>query len=1774
MKKFAVIWAFLCLFVLQAGENLLVNGKFTNGAKSWTFSSWTKTPGGREVKTEGDEHYLSIYNHKDNKFATLCVQQVKLKSDTTYMFKFRMRTKDVKRQLPNKVTHGAGISFTAGKYLFSGAARMWHMIDGTTGWTDYRGTFKTGTLKPSQLVSVYLSLTLATGTADFADISLEEIGEQPPPAASADKKKRVNLFPVEFQNGRYRIPRGFTATWDCTFTGQRPKETQSLFFELPAGFEIAGGAATRPAEDRDPFWKWSCETPRKEKLSGGMTRYTLTLPPHVMKDWRAWNNTYRVFVRATGAPGTRGAGRWYAGNDTPQPLNLEILPPLEYGGKVPEKFIICPSYIPNLVGAPEEIGKQHVELWKALSVPQVICIDPWAWRHVDPSVIGRKTAGFKKAIEIGSMGSMPRLGFARWKRNDPKTRNVKFPLCVPRSPREPDEVLCPDYLIRDPEGYIWDNYVPTLLRERAGKIEVDLIDFDLEPHPTRHCFCPVCLEEFAKFAKMKTVPTREQILARHSGTWFKFRVEQHRRIIRRYLDSCRKHFPGRKVSLVTDILHPTGSLISDWCAVDCRQSDSIGLDYMRNMPYFEGTSFYDTTAFNRKQLKTPWFPFIDPSEVNRRFYIRYTPAGVKLNIVATAMLGGVGIGFWPNDFFDGAYLHEMLRASRIVGAAEDFYMAGARCDDAVSFVPKNTIDRKLSDDGETFVMQTPDFAPFLRHTVHRAGDQLLLTVLNYHPEEDVILELASRDAGLVPRALAGCTPPERTADGKYLVKIKSCDAGIWVFSAENKAVPAGKLAAELEKFHSSASGKTTGGGLTYGLLRPEKIAMIKLTAEKRAVYIAPGNQALVMGWRSAASALNDLLDLRGTRGKLAELVVPFLGGREKFSARKTDGGIEFRYVVPAPEDANPEAEKYTGVEIVKRVTLADGGNTVDCEWEIVNPGSSGKAIEFFARIRNIPMPGALIPEGKLPGAAAEVSSGKLLSPVGSPISTVWHKENAVLEFSNAKREIWNGGKVRFSVRSFGEEEAVEFSFDDGCYGVHLWRENAGILTVEPLYRFKIPSGKKAVIRQRVTYRGIRKAGKKSDKYTGIVFEDKNGNGKRDDGEKGLAGIRVSNGVTVVQTAADGSFSIAKNEAARFIFASRPAGYKCSTPFYRTADSDDLAFGFAPAEKRPLVFYQVTDTEARRPETWLGEITALGKKDKGDFLLHSGDIVGLAGHAEKMPLCQMDVFVIPGNHDMESKGTEHTREAYEKHFGPVYYSFDAGNFRFFNIVYERNLKDPENQRAWLKRELALLPAGKKIVIHRHEPPQYGDRLIDHLFSEHAGKIAGFICGHTHSLLCRKFPGGIPVWECSPAPGGGLDGSPRAFRIFREVDGRLVSEVVHSDPGKVADPVVSPDPSAPAVRLGGSCLMAGFGSSRNAVVPEEVPPPLFLRWRADAGGAVHHAPPVICGGRIFVAASDNDNAEKSAVTAFDASDGKQLWRQTVGAAVKGGIASDGKNLYVCCVDGQVFSLRQSTGEILWKTAVADAEKTNGMYGAPVIDNGTLLLYNEAPVLIDCATGKIKYQGPTTRETGGVWTGGVAVSGNIGISGVSWRYGLKGFDTATGKILWNLRRGRDFTYLDASPVIAGGEMYFKGRKIFFVIDPATGKILRETAKPAGMETASAPAVAEKIIVFGSPDGLHALDRETLKESWHFKPGKALIPATPYHRRGYPEVSASPVIAGGTVICGALDGKLYVLDLTSGKVLWQAQLDSQIMARTAVSGNAVAAVTMKGLVYLFTSK
>src|SRR3546814_3974448 len=57
---------------------------------------------------------------------------------------------------------------------------------------------------------------------------------------------------------------------------------------------------------------------------------------------------------------------------------------------------------------------------------------------------------------------------------------------------------------------------------------------------------------------------------------------------------------------------------------------------------------------------------------------------------------------------------------------------------------------------------------------------------------------------------------------------------------------------------------------------------------------------------------------------------------------------------------------------------------------------------------------------------------------------------------------------------------------------------------------------------------------------GVVYEDANGNGVRDGGEPGIEGVKLSNGRTIVRSAADGSYAIAAGTG-DIVFAVKPAG---------------------------------------------------------------------------------------------------------------------------------------------------------------------------------------------------------------------------------------------------------------------------------------------------------------------------------------------------------------------------------------------------------------------------------------------------------------------------------------------------------------------------------------------------------------------------------------------------------------------------------------------------------
>src|SRR5665213_3206327 len=72
--------------------------------------------------------------------------------------------------------------------------------------------------------------------------------------------------------------------------------------------------------------------------------------------------------------------------------------------------------------------------------------------------------------------------------------------------------------------------------------------------------------------------------------------------------------------------------------------------------------------------------------------------------------------------------------------------------------------------------------------------------------------------------------------------------------------------------------------------------------------------------------------------------------------------------------------------------------------------------------------------------------------------------------------------------------------------------------------------------------GFLSAGLVSAAIRGVVFDDRNGNGIRDGGEPGIAGVAVSNGDEVALTDGEGRYEL-PSRAGAMVFVVKPAGWR-------------------------------------------------------------------------------------------------------------------------------------------------------------------------------------------------------------------------------------------------------------------------------------------------------------------------------------------------------------------------------------------------------------------------------------------------------------------------------------------------------------------------------------------------------------------------------------------------------------------------------------------------------
>lgn len=269
--------------------------------------------------------------------------------------------------------------------------------------------------------------------------------------------------------------------------------------------------------------------------------------------------------------------------------------------------------------------------------------------------------------------------------------------------------------------------------------------------------------------------------------------------------------------------------------------------------------------------------------------------------------------------------------------------------------------------------------------------------------------------------------------------------------------------------------------------------------------------------------------------------------------------------------------------------------------------------------------------------------------------------------------------------------------------------------------------------------------------SGAVYEDRNGNGRRDDGEPGLPGIRVSDGVELVVSDAHGHYHLPAIDG-RTSFVIKPPGYRVARRDNGLPDfsfnvqrepGPKLKYGGIPASfpscrdyglipqqarARPqldvLVFADPQPKTATDVDYYRRDIVepllaqSRGRGAVADLGLSLGDIVhdDLSLYpALNRATARLEVpwLHAPGNHDLDFDATrdEDSLLSYRHVFGPDTYAWEEPEASFVmldDVIYRPGQRPAyvgglrEEQFGFLERYLATARKDRLLVIGVHIP----------------------------------------------------------------------------------------------------------------------------------------------------------------------------------------------------------------------------------------------------------------------------------------------------------------------------------------------------------------------------------------------------------------------------------------------------------------------------------------
>ncbi|MCG8468854.1 MAG: calcineurin-like phosphoesterase family protein [Gemmatimonadetes bacterium] len=312
--------------------------------------------------------------------------------------------------------------------------------------------------------------------------------------------------------------------------------------------------------------------------------------------------------------------------------------------------------------------------------------------------------------------------------------------------------------------------------------------------------------------------------------------------------------------------------------------------------------------------------------------------------------------------------------------------------------------------------------------------------------------------------------------------------------------------------------------------------------------------------------------------------------------------------------------------------------------------------------------------------------------------------------------------------------------------------------------------------------------------------------------RGIPGIAVSDGFSVVDTAADGSFELISSADRQFVWTCTPAGYDVplnstgTARFYEPIPqgSGEMSVEFSLSrsarddEYHALLLLGDIQTQDATEMGWFLEQSvpdlAATVRDLGDvptFGIACGDI--MYDHLELYPDYERGVreigvpfYQVIGNHDLDMEGVtdEASTATFSRHFGPRYYSFDRGAVHYVvldDVFWHGSgylgYLDAD-ALTWLEADLSRVEAGRPVIVATHIPavgsvhtrlgesqPSPGVAIMNrealyrllepfesHILTGHTHELEHVFEGGTHEnvtgAICGAWWSGPICWDGTP------------------------------------------------------------------------------------------------------------------------------------------------------------------------------------------------------------------------------------------------------------------------------------------------------------------------------------------------------------------------------------------------------------------------------------------